>query len=39
MFIRFATLLKDPYSAYTAGMLVVAHALREGGDLSAAEYD
>ena len=38
MLIRFTTLSTDPDSGHTGGVLVAAHELRDGGDLTAHEH-
>ncbi|KAF1706968.1 hypothetical protein CSC73_14230 [Pseudoxanthomonas sacheonensis] len=38
MFVRFTTLAIDPDSGHTGGILVAAHELRDGGDLTVDEH-
>jgi hypothetical protein len=39
MLLRFATLALDPDSSHTSGILVVAHTLRDEGDLTCSEHE
>lgn len=39
MLIRFATLASDPDSGHSSGILVVAHSLRDEGNLTSAEHE
>lgn len=39
MLLRFATLALDPDSGHTSGILVVAHTLRDEGELTSSEHE